>query len=75
MKKVLSILLFTIFLMSMSNSSAIDKTVIQNSCTEDTFDVMEFADDLGFDQSTVTCVGNMFYAECSGYSVNYDDCF
>jgi hypothetical protein len=72
MKKVLSVLVIVLF-MSTSSLSAIE--LVQSDCTEDTFDVMEFADDLGFDEATVTCVGNMFYAECSGYSVNYDDCF
>ena len=54
--------------MSMSESSNND-VLYQSDCTEDTFDVMEFADSLGFDENTVTCLGNMFYAECSGYSV------
>lgn len=69
MKKIFGMLLLATLSMSMSNYS------IVSDCTEDTFDVMEFADALGFSEDIVTCVGNAFYAECSGYLVNYDDCF
>lgn len=73
MKKI-SFIIVSLLLMSMTSTSSINNEAY-NSCEEDTYDIMEYADHLGFSIGTVTCMGNAFYAACLGYYVNYDDCF
>ncbi|MBA6152153.1 hypothetical protein [Gelidibacter maritimus] len=52
------------------------KEVTANDCVDATFEQMEVADDQGFSEAQVTCLGNVFYAGCMGWNVDdlWDSC-
>lgn len=56
------------------NQTAIEVTA--NDCVDATFEQMEVADDLGYSEAQVTCLGNVFYAGCMGWDVDdiWDSC-
>ena len=45
-----------------------------DDCIEETFHLMEVGFDLGFEEEQLTCIANLFYAECEGYEVDYTTC-
>jgi hypothetical protein len=45
------------------------------SCTDISFNWMDFALDVGYSIETATCLGNVAYALCAGWSTSYDTCF
>ncbi|NHN26348.1 hypothetical protein FIA58_011720 [Flavobacterium jejuense] len=64
MKKIVfSAIAFTMFsLISFANTN--EKEIVDPSCEEDMFDAMEWAMEEGFDNQTVSNVGNWAYANC-----------
>ncbi|SFW61003.1 hypothetical protein [Cellulophaga fucicola] len=77
-KKIFSIaavVLFASVSLSANNKTEKEQTEqINNDCTEDTFDFMDFLGDMGVDDGQASCLGNAYYAVCEGYEDTSGDC-
>ncbi|MBU2928092.1 hypothetical protein [Winogradskyella psychrotolerans] len=48
---------------------------IYASCTDISFNWMDYALDIGLSVEVAGCLGNTAYALCTGWSASYNDCF
>ena len=66
-----AIVLFSASLMSVSNTRSVEET---EDCFDDAIAMMEVALLVGESIEVSTCMGNVAYAQCSGYSIGVISC-
>ena len=75
--KIFNLVALIFLLGSLTSMNVYNEDTAFKSCTDGTFDAMDAMLDLGFSAAEAGCVGNYFYAECTGWPVtlqNYQDC-